>query len=544
MRLIKLFITALAATASISCSSHPDATADVIGLSDPVVQTDSDKEIMNVDAQTWASEIKMGWNLGNTLETQTGWNDDKMVWNRLNTPADEGAWGNPKVTREMLQAVKDAGFDAVRLPVNWGSHIVDEANAAIDPAWMARVQQVVDWCMELGLKVMLNTHHEYWLEWHPTYAFQKANNDKLYRIWTQIANRFKNYGPNLAFSGINEIHANNKWEVPTPENTAVTNSYNQTFIDAVRATGGKNLWRNLIVGCYSANPDYGLSGFTIPTDKTKNRLSVEFHWYRPWDYAGENFKYWYWGDKYAKYGDTGNNNEDYVRTMFARIKQTWYDKGLGVIMGEWGAARHYQPENKQRQLESLQYHFAFISAEARKNHFAAFVWDNSNCGNGNDQFGIFNRREGMKVANPQALNGIQEGSGQPVKDYTQAVSGTTIWKGNELLNWGSGLQLSIPASKFAKFTPASKMIISVDQVSSAEYDQIQLHDASWQMTLPYMVDGELTQEGKYSVRESKNTTSGSYDLVFTFDPLTLSVIKKKGIVMQGFGLYVTRVVLD
>ncbi len=507
-------------------------------------QSEADQAAINVDAQTWTSSIKMGWNLGNTFECQSGWDDQKLVWSPMNTTDAEGSWKNLKATKEMFQAVKNAGFDAVRIPINWGSHITNEADATIDPAWMNRVQQVVDWALALDLKVIINSHHEYWLEWHPTYANQKSANDKLAKIWTQIANRFKNYNSNLAFEGINEVHANNQWNPPTDENTAVTNSYNQTFVNAVRATGGKNYYRNLIVQCYSGNPDYGLTGLVVPTDKVEKRLSVEFHWYRPWDYAGENFKYWYWGKKYAKYGETGDNNEDYVTSMFAKIKNAWYDKGLGVIMGEWGAARHYQQKHKKRQLENLQYHYSYIASEARKNNFATFVWDNNYCGNGNDQFGIFARNSNMKVAYPQAVNGIQEGSGVPVQKYEDKIPGQVVWEGNELLNWGTGLQLNIPAAKFAKFKANSKMVISVEQVATAEYDQMQLHDGSWAMAIPFMVDGQLADEGKYSVREYKNTNNGSYDLVFTFDPFTIAILKSKGLVMQGFGLYVSRVVLQ
>lgn len=122
----------------------------------------------------------MWWNLGNALESAgADWDDATGTWTKVwmtNRNEWETAWGNPKTTREMLAAVKAAGYDAVRLPVRWQPHVTDASTMAVDKTWMSRVQQLVDWCMELDLKVILNTHHELWLESHPTYDRQEANN--------------------------------------------------------------------------------------------------------------------------------------------------------------------------------------------------------------------------------------------------------------------------------------------------------------------------------------------------------------------------------
>ena len=148
MKILKLFFIALITAAPIFSNA----------------QTGDDMKSVFVDAHTWTASIKMGWNLGNALECQTGWNDKAFCWNPANNFNAETSWGNPKTTKEMLQAVREAGFDAVRIPVNWGAHISDESTCTIDAAWMNRVQEVVDWSLELGFKVLLNTHHEYWLE--------------------------------------------------------------------------------------------------------------------------------------------------------------------------------------------------------------------------------------------------------------------------------------------------------------------------------------------------------------------------------------------
>ena len=154
-------------------------------------------EEMNIDAKAWASSVVLGWNLGNSLESKGN---------------DETAWGNPMTTREMIKAVKAQGFNCVRIPVQWGCHLADEKTMTIDSKWMNRVEEVVNYCLDEKMKVIINTHHEAWLEQHPFYAQQKENNEKLAALWQQIATRFKDYGPDLAFAGINETQVN--WQAP------------------------------------------------------------------------------------------------------------------------------------------------------------------------------------------------------------------------------------------------------------------------------------------------------------------------------------------
>lgn len=527
MKILKLFFIALITAAPIFSNA----------------QTGDEMKSVFVDAHTWTTSIKMGWNLGNALECQTGWNDKAFCWNPANNFNAETSWGNPKTTKEMLQAVREAGFDAVRIPVNWGAHISDESTCTIDAAWMNRVQEVVDWALQLGFKVLLNTHHEYWLEWHPTYDRQQANNNKLAKIWMQVANRFKDYGPDLAFAGINEVHLDGKWNVPTEENTAVTNSYNQTFVNTVRATGGNNLYRNLVVQCYSCNPDYGLTGFVVPVDKVENRLSIEYHYYRPWDYAGDAPKYYYWGEAYKQYGEVSTaDNEAKVNADFARYKAAWYDKGLGVIMGEWGASQHYQVESKAKQLENLYYHFKTVREAAQKNNIATFVWDNNACGNGGDKFGIFDRNDNMSVAFPEALNAIQEASGQTVVDYSrQALQPSVVYQGDELMNWGEGKQLIIGGSKFAYFTAESKLMVTLDAEPGADYDMLQFAYGDWK-SKPLMIISGKSYKGQ--VEPSKiNGSRNTYTLFIGFKESSLNQLKDKGITLQGHGLRLRNVVV-
>ena len=367
-------------------------------------------------AKQWNSEVTAGWNLGNQFECSPKSGNSRSMdigmWD--NSIDAETAWGNPKVTRKTIKAIKDAGFNAIRIPVRWQCHITNAHAMSIDKEWIKRVKEVVDWCLECDLKVMINTHHDQWLEGRPLHRYQQENCQKLALLWFNIASEFADYDYRLAFAGTNEVHEPDNWGKPTAENLEVQNAYNQTFIDVVRATGGNNLKRHLIVQTYVCNPDFGIynGDFIIPTDVEGNGndyMSVEFHYYTPWDYAGEG-KFYYWGEPYREFGEIPASNEQTMIDLFDRAVSTWSDKGLGVIIGEWGISDHYQGNQIDKIHENMTYYCRFLVSEARKRGFSTFVWDNNAFGNGQEKFGIFDRKKGMKVKATWILQGIMEGS--------------------------------------------------------------------------------------------------------------------------------------
>ena len=367
-------------------------------------------------AKQWNSEVTAGWNLGNQFECSPKSGNSRSMdigmWD--NSIDAETAWGNPKVTRKTIKAIKDAGFNAIRIPVRWQCHITNAHAMSIDKEWIKRVKEVVDWCLECDLKVMINTHHDQWLEGRPLHRYQQENCQKLALLWFNIASEFADYDYRLAFAGTNEVHEPDNWGKPTAENLEVQNAYNQTFIDVVRATGGNNLKRHLIVQTYVCNPDFGIynGDFIIPTDVEGNGndyMSVEFHYYTPWDYAGEG-KFYYWGEPYREFGEIPASNEQTMIDLFDRAVSTWSDKGLGVIIGEWGISDHYQGNQIDKIHENMTYYCRFLVSEARKRGFSTFVWDNNAFGNGQEKFGIFDRKKGMKVKATWILQGIMEGA--------------------------------------------------------------------------------------------------------------------------------------
>ena len=363
-------------------------------------------------AKQWNSEVTAGWNLGNQFECSTDWGTHQSMEIGLpdNSLKSETAWGNPKVTRKTIQAVKDAGFNAVRIPVRWQIHITNAQAMSIDKAWMKRLREVIDWCLECDMKVIINTHHDQWLEGRPTHRYQQENCQKLALLWFNIASELADYDYRVAFAGTNEVHLPDYWGKPEPENLEVQNAYNQTFIDVVRATGGNNEKRHLIVQTYVCNPDFGLDdgGFIIPTDIEGNGndyMSVEFHYYVPWEYAGDG-KIYYWGNAYKQYGEVPASDEKAMTDLFDRAQAAWGDKGLGVIIGEWGVTDHVKGDQADKIHENMTYYCRCLVGEARKRGFSTFVWDNGSFGNGADKFGIFDRKHSMKVKAPWIVQGI------------------------------------------------------------------------------------------------------------------------------------------
>jgi aryl-phospho-beta-D-glucosidase BglC (GH1 family) len=266
-----------------------------------------------------SKQMVPGINLGNTMESPV-----------------ENAWqGGTTTTQATMDGYKNAGFKSVRIPVQWAvAHSDAELN--INPAWMARVKQVVDFARKAGLYVVLNNHWDKSLH-EPTYANQAANNARLTKYWTQIANTFKDYDDYLLFAGMNEVGMEGQnW--PTAEWLAVFNSYNQTFVNAVRATGGNNAKRHLVVQGYFTDINRTAGGVVpMPVDTVANRLMMEVHYYDPFNFTlNGSSDMWQWGSKATHPTETWAD-EPWVDQQFKKMKTSYVDQGYGVIIGEYGA---------------------------------------------------------------------------------------------------------------------------------------------------------------------------------------------------------------
>ncbi len=352
-------------------------------------------------AQQVASNITLGWNLGNTLEAQCG----------------ETAWGNPVVSQQFIDAVRAAGFNSIRIPAAWDCHS-NQSTQTIDAAWMARVKQVVDYAYGQGMYVILNIHWDGgWLEEHPLFSFQEANNIKQRNFWTQIATTFRDYDQHLLFAGTNEVHAD--FGTPTAEHITVQQSYNQTFVNAVRATGGNNASRTLVVQTYNTNLHHGLQFFSLPTDTIASRLMVEIHHYDPYDFTlNPNGPCLFWGAQFPTQSNCTWANEAYHDNFFAQVGDRWVDQGIPVMIGEYGVATR-----PNLSLESRAFWNEYVNRAAAANGIKTYYWDNGVAPSQTNGFAIFNRASGAVIDQP-VLDALLRGSGvgNPTQTYTLTTS--------------------------------------------------------------------------------------------------------------------------
>lgn len=346
-------------------------------------------------AVEFSRQMSPGWNLGNTLE----------AIGSAPAPAatsQETAWGNPAATQALMNAVKAAGFKSVRIPVSWSQYA--DAGNNISPAWMARVTEVVNDARNAGLYVVINVHWDGgWMQ--PTAAEQTAVNAKLAKFWTQIATNFRDSDNHLLFAGTNEVMVTNVYSAPTAENCAAQNSFNQTFVNSVRATGGNNAARYLVVQGYNTNIDYTIAcNATMPADNVANRLMMEVHYYDPFNFTlNTASNIWQWGATATNPSATETwANEAYTDAQFQKMKVSFIDKGIPVILGEYAASlrTEYDPAGTYRTHWDK-----YITQSARQRGLVPMYWDNGYPTN--HQSGLFNRGAATQ-AFPDTIKAIVE----------------------------------------------------------------------------------------------------------------------------------------
>ncbi|MDD4969389.1 MAG: cellulase family glycosylhydrolase [Paludibacter sp.] len=343
-----------------------------------------------------ASKMKVGWNLGNTLEAPGG----ETTWN-----------GGVMTTQKLIDSVKMAGFNTVRLPVAWFSHS-DTVTNVIKDAWLSRVREVVNYCIKDSMYVIINIHWDSgWLEKHITVADSARVNARQKAYWTQIANYFKYYGDHLLFASANEPDAKDATGM------AVLLSYHQTFVNAVRSTGGNNTTRSLIIQAPQTNIELSNSLMNkMPVDPTPNRLMVEVHYYTPWQfcimdkdgtYSWEKM-YYYWGkDFHSKTDDPIRNasygEEAYVESALNLMKTKFVDNGIPVIIGEYAAIRRKlsNPTDQALHDASFANYFKYVTKSMISKGIIPYCWDIN--------MGMFNRSTG-KLLDVALKNAIMQGA--------------------------------------------------------------------------------------------------------------------------------------
>lgn len=325
--------------------------------------TPSSEEVNAMTSAQIVEDIRVGWNLGNSFDSyDTGTSDT------------ETGWGNPKTTKAMFEAVQDAGFNAVRIPVTWGEHMSDDGTIEAD--WMARVKEVVDYAYDCGLYVILNVHHDDYLWLIPTNENLENNKATLTNIWKQISAEFQDYDHRLLFEGMNEprvVGSAEEWTGGTQESYGVINQLFQAFVDTVRASGGQNAQRTLIVTSYAQSIEKNaVSAVEVPDD---DYVIVSIHSYAPWDFCGDESDDADWGTDADKAALDAN---------FQYLSETFISQGIPVIIDEFGAV------DKNNTADRADWYHYYISS-AKSYGIKCFVWDNGTTGASG--FGLLNRND-------------------------------------------------------------------------------------------------------------------------------------------------------
>ena len=318
-----------------------------------------------------------GINLGNTMEAC-----DNNVGIKTNAPLSyETYWGQPKTTQAMIDGMKAAGFDTIRIPVAWmtnATHLY-EGDYTIDAGYMDRVEEIVRYARKAGMYVIINDHWDG--GWYGMFGSESAETRALameaYKgMWQQIAERFRDYSDYLIFESANE-ELGGRFDENSPlycsdsvvtyltddERYALTNEINQTFVDVVRATGGNNATRFLLIAGYSTNIDQTCDDrFQMPKDTAESKLMVSVHYYDPWSYCGASS-----AASATKWGKV--SDYEYLDQQLAKMTK-FTEAGYGVVIGEYGAL----PCSDGLKDNTLAYHTAFLDA-CTKYNLTNCLWD-------------------------------------------------------------------------------------------------------------------------------------------------------------------------
>ncbi|MCL2070706.1 MAG: cellulase family glycosylhydrolase [Oscillospiraceae bacterium] len=358
----------------------------------------------DITASQLVSEIGVGWNLGNTLDAYPN----------------ESSWSVPNTTKATIDGVKAAGFNTIRIPITWHPHISGSGSSAtISSSRMNRVKQIVDWAVANDMYIIINTHHDEDIFSVTTSSSTPANT--LSAVWTQIANTFKDYNEKLIFEGLNEPrdtkgtkdNSDDDWYGTTTLHERL-NTLNQAFVSAVRATGGNNARRVLMVPTYAAsgqawNNQSPFHGFKKPTDTVANKLVLSVHRYEP--------------NEFTLYAQSRTWSESGVRTALELIANasktsstnvnlgnysiTMPGLGMPIILGEWGATNQNNEAERARYAE-------FYVKEATRLGMRTVLWDNgvSATATGSEMHAYINRSNGNIHSNAVSIiEAIKKGRG-------------------------------------------------------------------------------------------------------------------------------------
>lgn len=353
---------------------------------EPVIVNEN-AEMERITASEVAGNMRIGWNLGNTMDSL-----NSSAVKTMSPGTWETAWGNPVTTKELIDTVIGEGFNVIRIPVSWNDHILVSDNWKIEESWLDRVQEIVDYAYDSGAYVILNTHHESWYETY--YDKEERSAEILAAVWSQIADRFRDYDEHLIFEGLNEprkIGTGVEWTGGDQEGWDVVNHLNRVFIQTVRESGGNNPYRILMIPGYGANCWEGMKHVEVPDDP---KIIVSVHAYEPYDFALN-----------LQGRGTWNQDTSNIDMIMNSLDTLFISKGIPVVIGEFGAMYKNVEGNEQERAEWARY---YVSAAA-KIGVPCIWWDNGAFEGSGELFGLIDRKT-YEWKYPSIVEGLMQGS--------------------------------------------------------------------------------------------------------------------------------------
>lgn len=309
----------------------------------------------------------LGWNLGNTFDAPEG----------------ETSWGAPVTTKEMIDTIHELGFNTMRLPVSWGQHTSGAPDYIIDEDYMKRVEEVANYALDNDMFVILNSHHDNDF-YYPSRAHEEKSINYIEKIWTQIAEHFKDYDQHLIFQPMNEPRltgTNYEWWIDYKNQDCldaleIVSELNQKCLDVVRASGGRNVDRFILVAAYAGSPYYSLEEpYKLPDDTVEGKLIMSVHGYNPYNLAMND------DTSYRNFDQSCKND---INDFMTKHYEKYRKNGVGVIIDEMGIINKNNPYDRQDWA-------AYYVAKAKSLGMVCVWWDNHYEGIGNESYGLFDR---------------------------------------------------------------------------------------------------------------------------------------------------------
>lgn len=422
-----------------ACGLFTAAVMAVCAAVVPASAADSAIERQSVprnEATDFVNDMGAGINLGNTFDAVN------CTW--LSNDLDyETGWQKAKTTREIIKCIKDAGFTTIRVPVSWSAHV--DSSFTVNKAWMDRVAEVIGWCMDEGFYTIINVHHDVLKGYYyPSSAEYSSSEKYMKSVWSQISNRFKDYGEKLIFEIINEPRltgTNFEWwydpnNIPdeAKDSLECINKLNQLSLDTIRSSGGNNKTRYVLLGGYDTDgSEKGIQSslFKMPKDSVKNRLIADVHYY--------------------------GVGKDASKKLLDQLYTAFVSKGVPVVISEYGLGeggyKYFELEDTAAGLMGEYYEYA------RSRGITVVAWDINSDDLNDAKRTQFIDRNNVKVALPKIVNAMVKG-GTPAKLSADTAASSETKEETETVRAESVLKLSAKAN-------GTKVVLSWDKVDGA-----------------------------------------------------------------------------